>query len=776
MNKLLTPDFLDAKKPHEPYSIEQDEFLRAPYLFVHGPLVMMVVAVLLAISFALAGIWRISEGRIGVYTASFQQAETTAASGEETFSQFLARLDIATKFYQSTYRAGGITRAEYAVSQRLGLQDTNVDVVLMSAKGEVLGSTRELNAPGMSAVTLLAASSLQSGTTIKQEMPSPFGLGSVIPLLVDVSGSGPEAERLMYFLDTRQLQEMTKKIFGKAEGALLLLDSQYHTIARAATAEVDIKKIDSPGQTLLSVAAALEPSNVRVEDRVLAARAPSTRGFYVQASIREADAMQEFSTRIRATWMIVIGFGGLLVILAGLMSYALKKFSAKESYLRRLATTDILTGLPNRRSFHQLLAKATAMANKSPEHAFALFFIDLDNFKYINDSMGHSAGDALLIQAAQALQTSIRKPVQVCRLGGDEFTVIVHDLDTDAAAQAIGARILNALAEPFTIQGGEVLTKASIGVVLAPKHAEKPEDVMKFADTAMYRAKKNGKGCCVVYDETMSEQTRANATFIQRLAHAISHDEMFLAYQPKFSFKTGELTGHEALVRWSHPERGTVYPGDFIAVAEEAGLICDLGNWVLQRAVSQIKTWHEEGAGWQKVAVNVSALQIRGKDFINFVQGVLARHGVPGSCLQLELTESSIASDPVAAQAIVKELRTCGLSIAIDDFGTGYSSLSSLRQFEIDCLKVDRSFVNQIHTPEGEEICKAIIALGHALGMQIVAEGVETEAQSLALRALHCDEVQGYLYAKPMAPHLAVSASAVAAIAHGRVQPFLKAA
>jgi predicted signal transduction protein with EAL and GGDEF domain len=343
----------------------------------------------------------------------------------------------------------------------------------------------------------------------------------------------------------------------------------------------------------------------------------------------------------------------------------------------------------------------------------------------------------------------------------------VPGVSTVAEAQAIGDRVVRDLRAVTDLSGSEVEVRASAGVALLPLHARDGEDLLRFADTALYRAKSEGKGRCAVYDPGMTATELARAQTVRELQAGIAADDLFLVYQPKYHLATGTLTGYEALVRWLHPKRGVVFPNDFIGLAEQSGLIHDLGAWVLRRAVRQVREWADEGRGWHHVAVNMSSLQLRDGQFVNLVMRALAEFKVPGHCLQIELTESCIAENRELARSLVKELRRLGASVAVDDFGTGFSSLSMLSEFDIDCLKVDRSFVDAIHTPSGEAICRAVINLGHGLGMRIVAEGVETLAQAKALAGLNCNEVQGYYFAKPQPVEKAIKLLRVDAVLPG---------
>lgn len=759
----------NLSRPQHPSSRECDEedaFLTAPTLFTHGPWVLIVVSALITAGFFAAGNWRITEGRVGAYTAVFQQAKVTANSTEESLSQLMARLEQTTAAVRAaTQGEAPNARLRAVFEQGLGLRDLGVEVLALTDEGKVLAATPA------SAPVLPFLDTGKSGISVRSSAEGPTSAGLVF---IDTPASRAEGPTLVYQLGPQYLQSLANKLYGDHEGWVGLSDRSTGALIAFATSEngrafraQELQPVYAMGDAVAPPLLATELGS-RALERSLAAKARGTRGVTVAAGVSEAHALQEFAGRVSATWAIASVAGLFVMGLAALTSFALRKFAAKESYLRKLATVDILTGLPNRRSFQRLLPKTLAAAAKKG-HGVALLFLDLDNFKYVNDSMGHGAGDALLRHVAQVLSATLRNDAQVCRLGGDEFTVILTNCGTPSEAKAVGARVLAALHRPVVIQDIELQTKASIGVALAPLHSSISEDLVKFADTAMYRAKQVGKGCCVVFDRGIAAQGMSKAKAVRELAQAIAQDELFLVYQPKFCANTGVLTGHEALVRWQHSLKGTVYPNDFIPLAEESGLIEDLGAWVLRRAVKQLKDWRDQGTGWHRVAVNVSALQLRGHAFVSQVQAILREYAVPGECLQLELTESALAHDLAHANALLRELRAAGITIAIDDFGTGYSSLSALQQFDIDYLKVDRSFVMKMGTEAGDEICRAIVSLGHALRMRVIAEGVETESQRSALQALGCDEIQGYLLSKPVAASEAVRFREPLAVAAPRV-------
>ena len=427
---------------------------------------------------------------------------------------------------------------------------------------------------------------------------------------------------------------------------------------------------------------------------------------------------------------------------------------ASEQRIHRLAYYDALTLLPNRTLFQDRLHTALQHAERNDSWV-VLMFLDLDRFKPINDSLGHAAGDRMLKDVAVRLSACVAEDDTVARMGGDEFTLLLQPRATrgEALNRAIhvAEQILGSLAEPFVLQGREFFVTASIGIALAPQDGDELSQLMKNADTAMYHAKERGKNNFQFY------QAEMNATALQRLElesdlrHALEQGQFLLYYQPQLSSDGQRLTGVEALLRWNHPRRGLVAPYEFIPVLEELGLIVQVGDWVIAEACSQLKAWHTAGMAVPKVSVNLSARQFGDGQLVERIAHILDDCDLPPACLELELTESILMRDINEALQMLANLKQLGLYLAVDDFGTGYSSLNYLKQFPIDVLKIDRSFVDGV--PGGEQdaqIARAIIAMAHSLNLAVIAEGVETQAQLDFLREHDCDEVQGYLFGKPM--------------------------
>lgn len=421
-----------------------------------------------------------------------------------------------------------------------------------------------------------------------------------------------------------------------------------------------------------------------------------------------------------------------------------------EKRIRHLAYNDLLTGLPNRTLFFDLLSKSLEIA-ESKSGILAVLFLDLDRFKYVNDNLGHDVGDRLLVAVAHRVRRSVRNVDCVARLGGDEFTVVLDELDGPAAAAAAAQNICRVLAAPFQIDGHDIFVTSSVGIAMYPNDGTDVSTLVKHADTAMYRAKKNNSGF-QFFEASMEHSISEHVRMESDLRRALENEELDVYYQPQARLDTGEIIGMEALVRWHHPIRGVVSPVEFIPLAEETGLIRPLGDWVLRTACTQLKRWMDmPDMPRLRIAVNLSVKQLLQSDFASTVENVLANTGLPAHLLELEITESTLMENAVDTLEALHRLRNLGVRLSIDDFGTGYSSLSYLKRFPVDIIKIDRSFVRD--TPNDADdaaIVTGIIALAHSLRLEVVAEGVETEAQLTFLRDQHCDILQGYYLSKPI--------------------------
>jgi len=432
--------------------------------------------------------------------------------------------------------------------------------------------------------------------------------------------------------------------------------------------------------------------------------------------------------------------------------------------IQHLAMHDALTGLPNRLAFDMRAQGLLAQAQARDE-TLAMMFIDLDHFKRVNDSLGHPVGDVLLQTVAARITHTLRAhvvgkgdsyPVRgadlVARFGGDEFVILLAGNPAPAAVQAVAAKLLAEIGAPLEVEGVWISVTPSIGVALYPEHGSTPAELVKHADIAMYRAKQQGRAHCSFFEPAMAELARAELAMESRLAQAIRDGEFLLHFQPQISLADGRLLGVEALVRWLHPERGVVGPDEFIPVAEARRLILPIGTWVLHEALRCAVHWHRSGLARVPVSVNLSTLQFQAPRFVETVEQALADAGADGSMLELELTERMLMDDVAGVRHALQRLKALGVGIAIDDFGTGYTSLALLKHLPIDRLKIDRSFITDLPADAGSAaIAHAIINLGKSLGMEVVAEGVETQAQREWVRARGCDAAQGFIGGQPMA-------------------------
>lgn len=420
-----------------------------------------------------------------------------------------------------------------------------------------------------------------------------------------------------------------------------------------------------------------------------------------------------------------------------------------EKTLMRQALQDSLTELPNRRHFSDSVSRALARAERDGG-ALTLMFIDLDHFKQVNDSFGHSVGDALLCEAARRLSEALRADDLLARMGGDEFAVLIQGGEPDDAA-AVARKVLVALKPEFLCGTQALAIGASLGITLYPADGRSVEELLGNADLAMYQAKQRGRNTWCFFEPRMTEHLRERSALQHDLAHAIERGQFELAYQPRVRAADGGLAGFEALLRWRHPARGLVPPDQFIGLAEEGGLIVEIGEWVLREACLQASRWRAAGPSCLNLAVNVSTHQLRHAGFADCVRQVLLDTGWPAQQLELEITETALMEDPAEASTLLQSIHALGVRFAVDDFGTGYSSLAYLKAFPLHRLKVDRSFVQGLHD-EGSDrvIASSIIALAQALGLQVTAEGVETAAQRDFLAQRACDELQGYLFSKPL--------------------------
>jgi len=434
------------------------------------------------------------------------------------------------------------------------------------------------------------------------------------------------------------------------------------------------------------------------------------------------------------------------------ISVRTRGLEAATRQLRHLATHDVLTGLPNRLLLDDRLAQAMAHADRDAR-SFALMVCDLDRFKLVNDSLGHSAGDELLQEVARRLCGLVRTTDTVARLGGDEFVLLISSLDHADDAKRLATRAVETLRDPMRIAEVDVHTSPSIGIAFYPADGNSAEALIAHADAAMYCAKQRGRGNVQCFEGAMSSGVDNRVQLESDLHQAIALKQFELHYQPKVHTNSGVVRSAEALIRWRHPERGLIAPDGFIPLAEECGLIGAIGEWVVHEACRQARAWQVAGIDPMRVSVNLSPSQFRGSGLIHSIRRALTEAALDPQYLEVELTESAVMSDPEESIAILEQLSAMGVLVSVDDFGTGYSSMSYLRRLPIDKLKIDRVFINEIVSrPEDASIVRAIVSLAHSLRLKVVAEGVETPAQLDFLKAVGCDEYQGYHFSKPLPP------------------------
>lgn len=497
-----------------------------------------------------------------------------------------------------------------------------------------------------------------------------------------------------------------------------------------------------------------EDDRLKVESALAAHIEGNTRHFSNEHRVLHSDGQYRW---VLSRGLAVRNEQNVAIRLAGSLT-DITEHKAAENKLQHDAHHDALTGLPNRAMLMERLSRSLERTKHNNNYLFAILFIDLDRFKIINDSLGHLAGDKLLHCITKRLIEVTRPEDMVARLGGDEFVVLLESLKEKNQVASIAARVLKHISAPIDLGGDEVYTTASIGVAFASPVYERAETLLRDADIAMYRAKTAGKARFEIFDPEMHTRAVSLLHLENDLRRAIQRNELLLHYQPIVSLENGEMIGFEALARWHHPQRGTIPPNEFIPVAEDTGLIIPIGEWVLREACRQMRAWEMmyEAMPPLMISVNLSGRQLEQPDLVEMIEAVLAETEMNPNYLRLEITESIIMQNAEKTIEKIERIRALGIRISIDDFGTGYSSLSYLHRFPIDTLKVDRSFINSINDDtENSEIVRSIIMLAHNLGIEVIAEGVETREQLNYLQEMKCGYGQGYYYSRPVNSHRA---------------------
>ncbi|MGB8731945.1 MAG: EAL domain-containing protein, partial [Candidatus Sulfotelmatobacter sp.] len=591
----------------------------------------------------------------------------------------------------------------------------------------------------------------KDGTTYTEEMtitPVSQGEGRADTQFIAIKQDISERKQAEQAL--RRAEEKYRAIFEDAVIGIFQASADGHLL-NVNRAFAGIHGYDSPEQMLAELSNLNAPAQLFVEPK----RIDELRHVLAGKELVRDFELQVYR-RDRSERVVLVNVRAVHDASGNMMFYegTVEDITARkvaEDRVQFLAYYDALTGLPNRTLLQDRLATALAGARRRKDKV-ALLFLDLDRFKLINDSLGHSFGDLLLQEVAQRLKKWAREQDTVARLGGDEFLIVLNGVKNIADAAVAADRMTKSMTSGFVVQGRPLNITCSLGISVFPEHGTNSETLIKNADAAMYFAKENGRNNFRFFTKDLSAQAVERLTLENSLRPALEKNEFFLMYQPQVDIGTGRIIGLEALLRWQHPNLCLVPPDTFIQIAENIGLIVPIGEWVLRTACSQARKWQEEGLPAVMVAVNISAIQFRQKGFCKLIRKVLDETGLPAKYLELELTESLLLDNADLMLSVVEELKAMGVTLAIDDFGTGYSSLSYLKHFPVSKLKIDRSFVRDVAVnPDDAAITTAIISMAKSLNLKVIAEGVEDEAQMSFLRAQRCDEIQGYYFSKPLA-------------------------
>jgi diguanylate cyclase (GGDEF)-like protein/PAS domain S-box-containing protein len=658
-------------------------------------------------------------------------------------------------------RARALTALASATEPLAGLLGRAVQLVADEANATCVGAYGPTEEPGWH---LLSAIGDPPSVHVPGD-PAPQGMRA-LPL-------GDEGGVLLF---DRGAREDVAQEVAAVLGALVARDQREKDLINRERRLVEAQRISQVGSYDFEIATntntwsdqlfriyGREPQSFHASyERFLELVLPEDREHVIAVHQRSLESLEPFDMEERIVWpngevRTLASWGEVVVDSHGQPSrmtgicWDITDRKQMEEQLVREALHDRLTGLPNRALLVDRLGQALGSLHRRGG-PLAVLFIDVDRFKVINDSLGHDAGDEVLVELSRRLMASLRPGDTIARFGGDEFVMLCEDLPHAGQALSIAERVQDEISRPMDVHGTEIVVTVSTGIALSSGSSDRPSTLLRDADSAMYRAKHSGRAKSVVFADEMREEAMGRLDTEMQLRRAISDHQLRLHYQPLVDLRTGHLVGFEALVRWLHPTRGLVPPQDFIQVAEETGLIISLGEWVLEQACAQLATWQRDYPQRDDLvmAVNLSGLQVTQPSLLPMVAEVIQQTAVRPSSLALEITESVLMRDAAETMAVLRGLRKIGVRLHVDDFGTGYSSLSYLKRFPVDALKIDQSFVDGLgDDPEDIAIVKAILALAESLGMACVAEGIETRGQLDALRDLGCSTGQGYLYSRP---------------------------
>lgn len=573
-------------------------------------------------------------------------------------------------------------------------------------------------------------------------------------ILMVISASALTATALLLFFQLRKLVPANTNyqvLFEKAGDAIFILDGDEQNFGRIlsvnhAAAEMHGYLIEELSELNIQDLAAKGAKDLQTK------LSHMTGGEWVRAELehRRKDGTY-FPVEMHAG---LVELDGHEKILAFYRDITERKEA--EDILNYMAYYDSLTGLPNRMLFNGKLVVAIKEA-KLKNESFAVMFLDLDNFKTINDTLGHTVGDTLLQEIAERLTGCLREDDIVARLGGDEFILLIQHIERPSDAESVASKIIDIFKSPLMISERDIFITTSIGIALYPNDGEDMQMLLRNADTALYRAKDLGRDNYKRYTPAMNDKALERLSLETDLRRALENNELMLFYQPQIDIQTSEIVGMEALLRWHHPEFGLIYPDDFISIAEDTGLVVPIGEWVLYEACRQNKEWQDLGYKPVRVAINLSARQFQMPNLVEMIDDVIYMSALDPQYLDVEITESLVVQDTERAIEVLSKLKERGIQISIDDFGTGYSALSHLKRFPIDAIKIDRMFVSSLGIDSSDEaIVEAVVAMGHSMKRRVVAEGVETKEQLEFLRQLKCDELQGFFFSQPIPAEKAI--------------------